>query len=146
MIESRWGINITPISAAWTYYIASRSLSGKPDDTSMSGCSVNSVVNKVKGVRDGTCSKRGESEQYGTAKDGRVKVYRLIEKIKPARRKSDDMHHGGRLSGDTTVYHEMEYVPRCFNLNNSIIDTAKDRRARADMFRMVSCPTRNNTM
>ena len=62
--ESSRGINTTPITGAWTDYLSSRPLSGKSDDISMSGYSVNSVVNKEKGVRDDTCSKRGKSEQY----------------------------------------------------------------------------------
>ena len=46
--ELSWGTTITPITGAWTDYLLSRPLSGKSDDTSMSGYSVNSVVNKVK--------------------------------------------------------------------------------------------------
>ena len=78
--------------------------------------SVNLVVNKWQGVQGGTCSRSGKSEQYVTSNNGHVEEI-LLKKVNTA--KSDEMYHGGRLSGDSTVYREMECMPWGVSLNNA---------------------------
>ena len=70
--ESSWGTNTTPVTGAWTDYLSSRPFSGKSDDTSMSGYGRQQSKKGFEAAH--TCSHREESEQYGTTKDGHVKV------------------------------------------------------------------------
>ena len=56
-----------------------------------------------------------------------------MDKVNPARPKSDEMHLVGRLSGDTTVYKGMECVHRGVSLNH----TRHNQEARQEMLRCV---------